>query len=187
MYIRGKLQTREPFGSQTTCAGTTNAESVKDHVHVGHLVGCLFHLGQNMWRKVKDHNMAAAYREDENLLVCLYVKMLSAHVFFPVAHDPATFNDLVESCPLVTSVMAPLTDYWEDAYISCRKQRGRRANPVFALGLWNVRGRLVARPTQSIVIIRRFENLLSPPSIIGLVDCVRIKLLHEFILCRLYC
>ena len=29
--------------------------------------GCLFHLGQNLWRKVQEFNLAAAYRDDENV------------------------------------------------------------------------------------------------------------------------
>ena len=35
-----------------------------------------------------------------------------------------------------------LADYWEDVYIG-RRRRGRRANPRYAVNLWNVRERVV--------------------------------------------
>ena len=101
------------------------------------IVGCLFHLGQNIWRKVQQFNLATAYRDDEHLR--MHVKMILALSFVPVADVPAAFDDLIDSSP---PLLAPLTDYWEDIYIG-RQRRGRRANPRFALQLWNVRDRVL--------------------------------------------
>ena len=96
-----------------------------------------FHLSQCMWRKVQELNLIATYRDDEN--VRIYVKMILALSFVPVADVPTTFDDLVDRCPLA---LASLLDYWEDTYIG-RQRRGRRANPRFSLQIWNVHDRVV--------------------------------------------
>ena len=101
------------------------------------MVGCLFHLGQDLWRKVLDSNLSAAYRDDENLRI--QVKMMLALSFVPVVDVPAAFEDLVDSYP---PLLTPLANYWEDTYIG-RQRRGRRANPRFSIALWNVRERVV--------------------------------------------
>jgi hypothetical protein len=48
------------------------------------------------------------------------------------------FDTLNESRP---HELAALYDYWEDNYIG-RLRRNRRANPLFDIALWNVRGRV---------------------------------------------
>lgn len=101
------------------------------------LVGCLFHLGQNLWRKVQQLNLATAYRNDMHLR--MHVKMMLSLSFVPVSDVPAAFEDLVDDCP---PLMVPLTEYWEDTYIG-RQRRGRRANPRYALHLWNMRDRVI--------------------------------------------
>ena len=83
------------------------------------MVGCLFHLGQNLWRKVQDSNLSAAYRDDENL--CIQVKMMLALSFVPEVDVPAAFEDLVDSYP---PLLTPLANYWEDTYIG-RQRQGR--------------------------------------------------------------
>jgi hypothetical protein len=46
------------------------------------IAGCLFHLGQCLWRKVQQLGLVVSYREDES--VRLHVKMLIALAFVPV-------------------------------------------------------------------------------------------------------
>ena len=101
------------------------------------LVGCLFHLGQNLWRKVQELNLVTAYCDDENLR--MRVKMMLALSFVPVLDVPSVFDDLASDCP---TLMTPLIHYWEDTYIG-RQRRGRRDNPRFPLHLWNVRDRVI--------------------------------------------
>jgi len=101
------------------------------------LVGCLFHLGQNLWRKVQEFHLATAYRSDEDLR--MRVKMILALSFVPVQDVPEAFEDLVDGC---TENLTPLINYWEDTYIG-RQRRGRRSNPRFNLQLWNVRDRVI--------------------------------------------
>ena len=97
------------------------------------LVGCLFHLGQCLWRKVQDLHLANLYRDDEN--VRIYVKMLLALSFVPTTDVTEAFEMLVESCP---RQLDPVFDYWEDNYVG-RQRCNRRAAPLFAIQLWNVR------------------------------------------------
>jgi hypothetical protein len=100
------------------------------------LVGCLFHLGQCLWRKVQDLHLADRYRDDENFRS--HVKMILALSFVPSADVANAFEMLVESCPREVD---PILDYWEDNYIG-RNRRNRRAAPLFAIQLWNVRDRV---------------------------------------------
>lgn len=100
------------------------------------LVGCFFHLGQCLWRKVQECHLAETYRDDEN--VRMHIKMLLALSFVPVADVPAAFDDLVEISP---EEVTQINDYWEDNYVG-RQRRNRRANPRFPIQLWNMRDRL---------------------------------------------
>jgi hypothetical protein len=101
------------------------------------LVGCLFHLGQCLWRRVQEEQLTVRYRDDE--VFRLNVKMLLALSFVPRAHVIGAYEDLVET---FDDTMTPIVDYWEDNYIG-RLRRNRRANPRFAIDLWNVHDRLV--------------------------------------------
>lgn len=100
------------------------------------IVGCLFHLGQNLWRKVQQLNLANAYKNDENFRT--HVKMLLALSFVPPADVAAVFDELVQQCP---PEMADLIDYWEDNYIG-RMRLNTRVNPRFPIPLWNVHARV---------------------------------------------
>jgi len=55
------------------------------------LVGCLFHLGQNLWRKAQEFHFATAYRNDEDLR--MRVKMILALSFMPIQDVPEDFED----------------------------------------------------------------------------------------------
>lgn len=101
------------------------------------LFGCLFHLGQNLWRKIQKLNLTTAYCDDDNFRTC--AKMVLSLSFVPVSDVPAAFEDLVDNCP---PLMMPLIEYWEDNYIG-RQRRGRRAAPRFGIDMWNVRDRVI--------------------------------------------
>ena len=96
------------------------------------LVGCLFHLGQCLWRKVQDLQLTERYRDDENFR--MHVKMLLALSFVPVEDVINAFDQLTDECP---GELQPLVDFWEDNYIG-RKRRTRRGNPRFAVSVWSV-------------------------------------------------
>lgn len=102
------------------------------------MVGCYFHLGQNLWRKIQKCNLTTEYSEDENIRI--HLKMILALSFVPVADVPMAFEDLVDDCP---PQLKPVIDYWEDNYIG-RQRRGRRANPKFSIQIWNMRSRVAS-------------------------------------------
>lgn len=101
------------------------------------IVGCLFHLGQSLWRKVQDLQLAQNYINSENIRV--NIKMLLALSFVPPRNVVSAFEDLVEICP---DELNELVDYWEDNYIG-RQRRNRRSEPRFLIQIWNMYDRVV--------------------------------------------
>lgn len=100
------------------------------------VVGCLFHLGQSLWRKVQEVHLADEYTNDADIRI--HVKMILALSFVPPTDVASAFEDLVDDCP---QQLQPITDYWEDVYIGRRRRRSRN-RPLFAVDLWNVLDRL---------------------------------------------
>lgn len=82
------------------------------------LVGCYFHLSQNLWRQIQEEKgLIAAYKDSED--VRMKVKMLLALSFVPVRDVQLAFEILSENVP---DNMKPLCAYWEDNYIGRRLQ-----------------------------------------------------------------
>lgn len=100
------------------------------------LVGCFFHLGQCLWRKVQDLKLVEAFRDDENFR--MYVKMLLALSFVPVVDVPETFYTLGQTSP---PEVKPVYEYWEENYVG-KLIFNRRENPRFPIRLWNMRDRV---------------------------------------------
>ena len=61
------------------------------------IVGFLFHLGQNLWRKVHELQLVECYRTDESFR--MHVKMILALSFVPVSDVEAAFVELEASSP----------------------------------------------------------------------------------------
>ena len=76
------------------------------------ILGCLFHLGQSLWRRIQNDGLSGAYRDDEN--VKMYSKMLIALSFVPPEDVGAAFDELNESRP---DNLENVYNYWEDNYI----------------------------------------------------------------------
>lgn len=100
------------------------------------IVGCLFHLGQSLWRKVQQCGLTEEYQNNEN--VRQHTKMLLSLSFVPVDDVIMAFEELAENCP---NSLDPIINYWEDNYIG-RIRRNRRASPRFAIAIWNVYSRV---------------------------------------------
>ena len=100
------------------------------------IAGCLFHLGQSLWRKVQQLNHAEEYRNDDDFRI--HVKMLLALSFVPPVDVYTLFNELVVDCP---QAMDDLLYYWEENYIG-RMRVNIRANPLFSISTWNVHSRV---------------------------------------------
>ena len=76
--------------------------------NAGH-VGCLFHLGQCLWRKVQDLRLTEKYRGDESYR--MNVKMLLVLSFVHIDDVINAFDQFTNECP---DELQPLVDYWED-------------------------------------------------------------------------
>ena len=64
--------------------------------------------------------------------------MLIAPSFVPPEDVNAAFDALYESRP---DNLENVYNYWEDNYVG-RLRRNRRANPLFPIAMWNMRGRV---------------------------------------------
>jgi len=137
------------------------------------LVGCLFHLGQCLWRKVQEFHLADHYRTNEDIR--MRVKMLLALSFVPVDDVLTAFDSLADNSP---PEMNTLVEYWEDTYVGPQR-RHRRADPRFAISMWNVRERTtlgLPRTNNSVEAWHRaFQQTLDchHPSVYKLVDQFR--------------
>lgn len=100
------------------------------------LIGCLFHLGQCLWRKIQEKGLTGLYRDDETIRS--FSKMLLALAYVPPSDVAAAFDELSEQAP---RELQPVYDYWEDNYIG-RQRRNRRSAPLFGIPLWNVHDRI---------------------------------------------
>lgn len=89
------------------------------------IFGCLFHLGQSLWRNVQELNLTERYVHDDNVRV--HIKMLLA----PVGDVVRLFEEIVEDYP---DEINPIIDYWEDTYIErIRRNRCRR---IYRINIW---------------------------------------------------
>ncbi|KAB0796844.1 hypothetical protein PPYR_10905 [Photinus pyralis] len=134
------------------------------------IVGCLFHLGQSLWRRVQLCNLTEDYLNNEN--VSQHTKMLLSLSFVPPNDVIMAFEELVENCP---NTLDPIVDYWEDTYIG-RLRRNRRGDPRFPIAIWNVYNRVADRLPRTNNSVegwhRAFQQTLNchHPSVYKLID-----------------
>ena len=101
------------------------------------VAGCMFHLGQSIWRKVMDEGLREDYTNREttrkfvkNLLALGFLEVNSVVEGFETLRDHDDFPQNLEG----------VYDYFEDTYIGRPQRRGRR-QPLFPLVMWNQRMR----------------------------------------------
>lgn len=83
------------------------------HVFPGaHLDGCLFHLGQCLWRKVQELGLSQLYQDNEEFRMA--VKMMLASSFVPSNDIAVSLEESVEADP---EEIMPLADYCEDTNV----------------------------------------------------------------------
>ena len=92
---------------------------------------CLFHLGQCLWRKIQELQLANLYRDDQDIR--RQCKWLLALAFVPPSDVVATFVDCKAR---VRTELSDLYDYWESTYIGAPR-RGRRQVPLYKIDNWN--------------------------------------------------
>ena len=101
------------------------------------VVGCFFHFSQCVYRKVQDCGLQTEYREPD---FNLFVRMLVALAFVPVARVVDSFDALLEAHAPASA--QPVIDYFEDTFIGRLTRRNVRRQPLFSLDMWNVSGRV---------------------------------------------
>ena len=104
---------------------------------------CLFHLGQNIYRRVQSEGLTQRFREDEE--TNLAIKKLLALAFLPAGEIEAAFDLVTQDAP---EHVFPVYKYFEDTYIKGRaiviRGKGRRPRnrprhpPLFPPELWSV-------------------------------------------------
>lgn len=107
------------------------AHNAMQHMFPGaRLVGCLFHLGQCLWKSSRIGSITTVIDDESHMVV----KMMLALSFVPSNDVVDSFEEFVEAGPYE---IMPLTDYWEDTYIGQRR-RNCRTNLRLTVDLWNV-------------------------------------------------
>ena len=74
--------------------------------------GCLFHLSQNIYRKVQEEGLATDYKDNGEIQ--LSIKKLVALAFLPPIEIPGGFDTIKDQAP---NVVLPIYRYFEDNYI----------------------------------------------------------------------
>ena len=103
------------------------------------VVGCLFHLGQCVYRKVIQLGLSDQYQQDDDLR--LKCKMLVTLAFIPAVDVIAAFETLAGDIPDGDDLES-LFDYFEDTWIGRPARRGgTRRNPTFPINVWSIHDR----------------------------------------------
>ena len=115
--------------------------------------GCMFHLGQCMWRRLQDLGMVARYNTEPEF--ALKVKIILALAFLPLDDVVIHFETLIAD-PAYRD-LDPLILYFEDNFIG--RQRGnRRLDPRFSIDLWNQYDRVLNQLPRSNNAVEGWHN-----------------------------
>ena len=85
------------------------------------IVGCLFHLGECIYRKVQGLGLAGIYLHNED--IHLKCKMLVALAFIPAEYVIEAFETLSDD---IEDALIPLLNYFEDTWIGRPGMHGIR-------------------------------------------------------------
>ena len=99
-------------------------EVTRQHFPRARHVGCFFHFGQAIWRKVQDLGLATRYKSDIELQ--LHIKSHIALAFLPVI-DVISFADNLRAKFADDARLQDFHNYFEATWL----------NGIFAITLWN--------------------------------------------------
>lgn len=102
------------------------------------IVGCYFHLGQSLWRRVQSEGLQQQYQDDADF--ALLIRHLLALAFVPLDDMEDAFEEVVNIYP---PQAGRLLDYFEDTYLGRPQRRGRRRGAVFLPQMWNQYDRVI--------------------------------------------
>jgi hypothetical protein len=78
------------------------------------ILGCLFHHGQSLWRRIQNEGLGNLYRDDEDIK--LYSKMLTVLRLAPPEDVGAAFDAPNDSR---LDNLENAYNYWKDNYVGC--------------------------------------------------------------------
>ncbi|CAF1600090.1 unnamed protein product [Didymodactylos carnosus] len=99
------------------------------------MLGCFFHLQNNIQRKVQELGLKTNCEQDP--VFAHNVSKIAALAFLQPADVSQGFADLHNSSP---PMLHPLLDYFEDTYIGRQRSQGR-CKPMFSVEFWNMHQR----------------------------------------------
>lgn len=105
-------------------------KAVKNTFPETKVIGCFFHLGQILWRKIQELRLTEVYRASE--VTRLQCKMIIALAFVPIRDVQFSFEIIAED---FAEELQPLLIYWEKNYIG---RRLLNIPPRFPIENWNL-------------------------------------------------
>ncbi|CAF0766296.1 unnamed protein product [Brachionus calyciflorus] len=104
------------------------------------IVGCYFHLVQNLWKQVQGNSLTKRYCSDGNIRKAF--RCLQSLVFVPKKDVVYSFMELKKNCP---NGILSVYNYFEKNYIGCLKTNSVsvRKVPLFPIHIWNMSDRVV--------------------------------------------
>ena len=138
------------------------------------VTGCLFHLSQNIWKKIQTHGLAVTYQQDANW--ALRARQLLALAFCPPGDIPSAFEELTDFLTgQLPEELQPVVDYFEDTYVG-RPTAGARRPPRFPHSLWSQHARVLQGKARTNNAVEAYHGAMAAilsmkhPSIWKLVD-----------------
>ena len=104
------------------------------------LSGCLFHLCQNVYKKVRQNNLTNLY--DEDVIFRTNIRMMCAIAFVPPLDVTRAFDILCFHYGGIGANEQVILEYFERTYIG-QVRGGVRGPPLFKHTLWNAYERVV--------------------------------------------
>lgn len=101
------------------------------------IVGCFFHYGQCLWRRVQASGSQKMYNDDLGFAKC--IKKLIALAFVPVVDVIFAYEQLIRSVDFTQyeAQLSPILDYYESNWVGKLKRNVRRSSPKFSIKMWN--------------------------------------------------
>ncbi|CAF4539087.1 unnamed protein product, partial [Rotaria sp. Silwood2] len=137
-------------------------------------IGCLFHMGQCLWRELQTLGFQNKYTTNDKFR--MNVKKLMALAFVPVSDVVKAYAVIVDDFEEEDYL---LLDYFERVWVGQKLGRGiKRGQPKFSLQLWNMYERVIHDLPRSNNSIEgwhhAFNNRVSikHPSIVKLTKCI---------------
>ncbi len=133
-------------------------QSFLQHFPTCNVYGCLFHLGQNVYKHIVQHGFKMKYHEDDTF--SLKMRCFVALAFLPLEDVTEGFEELTDDDEIPQEIVS----YFENTYIGQVRGRGqqrRRLAPAFPIPMWNVSNRCETNISRTINSLEGFHSSLN--------------------------